>query len=36
MAYTSAIVLGGVGGIGKEICLQLIKSGLKVKIFYYK
>ncbi|KAJ6633497.1 Alcohol dehydrogenase 1 [Pseudolycoriella hygida] len=29
MAFTSAIVLGGIGGIGKEICLQLIDRGLK-------
>ncbi|KAG4077424.1 hypothetical protein HA402_002851 [Bradysia odoriphaga] len=29
MTFTSAIVLGGVGGIGKEICVQLIGKGLK-------
>lgn len=29
-ANSSAIVLGGVGGIGKEISLQLIRHGLKV------
>jgi len=26
---TKAIVLGGIGGIGKEICLQMISRGLK-------
>lgn len=30
MTFTSAIVLGGAGGIGKEICLQLIGRGLTV------
>lgn len=32
MSFTSAIVLGGVGGIGKEICVQLIGQGLKVNV----
>lgn len=30
MVFTSAIVLGGAGGIGKEICVQLIGRGLQV------
>lgn len=30
MNFKSAIVLGEIGGIGKEVCLQLIKRGLKV------
>jgi len=29
---TTAIVLGGMGDIGKEICLQLIRRGVKVKL----
>lgn len=33
ITQSSAIVLGGIGGIGKEISLQLIDRGLKVHHF---